>query len=167
MSNNKDLPVSGYTILAVYTTKQLLEPLGPNESGGQERVSISWDWRWLESRVIEVRLVFEIDAPNRRSRISADCIGRFHQVEDSPSVDLDEFVSLQAVAMLLPYIRQYLSALTINTLVGPYILPSLNVTEIRKDFNFEAATGKGQDPARLKGRAARAGRARIAASKKR
>lgn len=148
----KDLPVSGYTILAVYTTTQELKPVAPEKLTEQEQVAVSWDWRWLERRVLEVRLGIRVDDRNRGAHFSSDCVGRFHQVEDTPAVDLEEFVSLQAVAMLLPYLRQYLSLLTLNTLAGSYLLPSLNVTELRKDFNLSGATGKKQDVSKLKDR---------------
>jgi preprotein translocase subunit SecB len=71
-------------------------------------------------------------------------IGLFRKVAEVPKVSLTEFVTLQAVAILLPYLRQFLTSLTINALAGPYYLPTLNVADLMKDFDPAKATGAKQ-----------------------
>lgn len=149
----RQLPLSGYLLDRVYISEAKLEPQKPvDENEPEPVVNFGWDWRYSSDRsAFEVRLTLVIEpAKGRAYRASIDTIGRFQAVVDQPSVPVDQFVRLQAVAILLPYARQHLTNLTVNTRPGAYYLPSLNITELMKDFDPEKTTGAGQTRARAK-----------------
>lgn len=146
------LPLSGYSIVRVVMTTaelKIREPEGENEQGKTD-VNFGWDWRRAEKSLFDVRLTLSIDpSPGRPYYAAVDAIGRFRQVGDTPSLSVEDFASLQAVAILLPYVRQHLTALTANTPSGPYYLPSVNVVELMKDMNGRKATGAKQSESAL------------------
>ncbi len=139
-------PLSGYAIERVYTLEQSLRPIKsdalplPNESD----VNFGWDWRYLKPGVLEVKLVLGLEPDTTHpfeARITT--VGTFI-VTGEPKVPIEEFVRLQAVAILLPYARQYLANLTVNTLTGPMHLPSLDVQVMMARFDPEKTTGAHQ-----------------------
>lgn len=143
-TTKQNSPLSGYAIVKVYQTSAQLKPVPPGEiKGDGEGASFSWDWRWGASvAAFEVRLTVSLEAAAERPySATVDAVGRFRQVGDKPAVAIEEFVRLQAVAIVMPYLRQHLTNLTVNTLSGPYFLPSINIAELMKDFDPKKATG--------------------------
>jgi hypothetical protein len=57
---------------------------------------------------------------------------------------MERFAALHAVAILLPYARQYLTNLTVNTLAGAYYLPAVNTVELMKGFDPSKTTAASQ-----------------------
>jgi preprotein translocase subunit SecB len=132
------LPLSGYSIVSVYLTTAELRPKEPADTNATEPpVTFGWDWRrTTDKSVFEVRLTLALEPVKERPYATAvDAVGRFRQIGDSPSPRVEDFASLQAVAILLPYAREHLTSLTAKTKAGPYYLPSVNVYELMKDFD--------------------------------
>ena len=143
MSEMHTLPTSGYALSKVYTTQLGLNRKDPDESD-VHNVGVGWDWRLAGRKRFEVMLGIKVSpTKDRKEELVAHVVGRFRIVE-SPRVKLQEFVGLQAIAILLPYARQCLSSLTLNSYDGSYYLPSLDVSLLSKDFDFSATTGAKQ-----------------------
>jgi preprotein translocase subunit SecB len=148
MTADRSVPQSGYQLLKVYTTelvsRTVNEPLEtPTHEG---TLSFAWDWRIGDSRsLFEVRLGVTVGATvDRPEHLSVRLVGRFSQVGDSPTVELEQFVQLHAVAILLPYVRQSLSNATANSYLGPYYLPTLAASGLMTRFDFAKSTGARQ-----------------------
>jgi len=147
MTEEQSLPLSGYAIVKVYSTTAELKPKPPaNPEVTEPVVNFGWDWRrgGTDKSVFEVRITLAMEPAKERPYYAAvDAVGRFRQIGDSSELPMEKFVALQAVAILLPYARQHLTNLTVNTFPGAYYLPSLNVVELMKGFDVRK-TSAGQ-----------------------
>jgi preprotein translocase subunit SecB len=159
----RTLPLSGYAIGKVYATAQELRHQPATLGASQDVINFGWDWRQVDDRTFEVRIVVSVGPTERRdSFFSTDVVGRFRRVTEAPAVSQEDFVRLQAVALLLPYARQFLSNLTANSVHGTYYLPTVNVTALMQDFDVSKATGAGEigEPPKPRSPAAKKGRQR-------
>jgi preprotein translocase subunit SecB len=140
------LPLSGYAISKVFSLKQHYEVI--EKSNGlpkTEEVSFAWDWRIVSDDLFEVLVSITIDPSAARcERFGSHVVGRFRRLAEKPSVDLQAFVTLQAVAILMPYVRQMLSGLTAQSEAGAYYLPVVNVARLMAGMKPENATGAKQ-----------------------
>lgn len=147
MTTSKTFPASGYAILKVYTSAQSLEvkdidtlPIGTLD------VKFGWDWRYVAADTFEVKVSIVLEPEKSRPfSASTTVVGVFRRVGDSHKVTLRNFVGLQAVAILLPYARQYIANLTVNTMTGAFNLPTVNVVALMADFDPEKTTGAHQE----------------------
>ncbi len=137
------LPLSGYALLNIYAAHLEMSFREMPEAEGA--VIFGWDWRILHDNVFEVRIDVSVEPTKERELyLEAAAVGRFRRNDGEPGVSLDEFVSVQSIAILLPYARQYLSSLSASSLSGLYLLPPVNVIELVKDFDPKRATGAKQ-----------------------
>lgn len=163
----QELPLSGYSIITVYSTNQELRHKDAGEPAEHGSLRVGWDWRWVEHRVFEVSISVALEpAPSRDEFSIVNAVGRFRQVGESQTPTLEEFVRLQAVAILLPYARQFLTSLTANSIYGAYYLHTLNVVQLTKDFDPAKTTGARQGaPNALKGKTKAAARQTVGSAK--
>lgn len=134
-----EIPLSGYDITRIYTTHLELTAKKPDDDVEEHgALRFGWSWRWLErqERSFEVRISVAIEpTADRPEFIASNVVGRFRQVDENPHVSIVDFSGVQAVAILLPYAREFLSSLTTNSVFGTYYLPTLNVNVLMKDMN--------------------------------
>jgi len=132
----RELPTSGYALVKIYTPAMEMRHREAGERSEHDQVSFGWDWRVTKDEFFEVRITVAVEPhPARRDHASVALVGVFRQVGDKASLSREEFVSLQAVAILLPYARQILSSLTAYSADRPFYLPTLNVAALMKDFD--------------------------------
>lgn len=144
MSTIKDLPLSGYALSGVFTKMQeLREKDLPADKERQGAINVGWDWAFVGDEAFDVEVSVSVEPTKERPEYFATAVvGRFRQLGQAPSVELEKFAHLQAVAILLPYVRQVLSNLTSLSPYGnAFYLPSLNVVNMMKDFDPKNATG--------------------------
>lgn len=156
MSDKKELPLSGYSLVGVYPTMQEMRQKDPAADKEQGGVTFGWDWRLTSDEdLFEVQLNIAVEPTKERDDYAAvSVVGRFRKL-GVPSLELAQFVQLQAVAILLPFVRQTLSNLTVMTFHGAYYLPPVNVVTLMKDFSFDQTTGSRQMSERQKGEVAK------------
>jgi hypothetical protein len=147
MSETKAVPLSGYAILGVHAISQEISVVRPPEGeddGGD--FSFAWDWKFVNSKEVFDVLIRVGLTPTKARPYSAavGLVGRFQQMEKNPSVAIDDFVTMQAVAILLPYARNYLATLSQSTRYGAFHLPTLNVAVLMADMAPSEATGAKQ-----------------------
>lgn len=65
--------------------------------------------------------------------MSLNLEGLFKFDDGLEDIEVDSFISVNAVAILFPYLRSVISNLTINCGVQPVILPTLNISEYFKN----------------------------------
>ncbi len=114
-------------------------------SRSEPGISLTWDWRNLSERVFEVRVAIEVTpAQGIPQVLEVAIVGRFRAMGryDAPAVE--NFAAVNAVAILLPYAREALTALSVRGPFGPFILPLMNVVEASKVFSRSQATGARQ-----------------------
>ena len=74
-------------------------------------------------------LVAKIDSSNKAMHIEVHAEGFFEFEDDISEKDKDIFFKTSAPAILFPYIRAYISALSSLSGVAPVILPTLNLSD--------------------------------------
>ena len=84
----------------------------------------------------ELNLILEISSKEDDTNIKCNFIGYFSSDNEISKSFLEStFVSINAPAILFPFIRAYISTITINAGLNPIILPTINfagVSEIKK-----------------------------------
>lgn len=146
MTALEKLPQSGYFLDKVYANHQhLLVKRPPSDAAPQEGVIFGWDWEIIGDRQFEVRLQVGIDpTPARFEEARITVSGRFRVGEGEPAVTFENFVKIQAVAILFPYARETLTTLTSHGFYGAYYLPSVNVVKLMADKDFSQTVGAKQ-----------------------
>ena len=148
MKTTQDVPLSGYSISSVRSVRQTLEPREtPVDPSDSSAITFGWDWRLKAESDEHFEVLIRVKAESGQESPYSACVelvGEFRKVTEKPSVAVDDFASLQAVAILLPYARAHLATLTLHSAGGSYHLPSVNVVALMKDFNAKEATGAKQ-----------------------
>src|SRR5688572_9819598 len=158
MTEHEELPLTGYSIIGIYTLAQdfaVAEPPKAEPTVGE--LSVAWDWMFVGATqgTFDVYLRILVNPTQSKPyRASVSLVGRFKQSAPKPAVSVTEFVKMQAVAILIPYIRQHIATLTMGAPSGAYQMPIVNVAKMTSDFNADDTTGgkqlaKGIAPARF------------------
>jgi preprotein translocase subunit SecB len=135
---------TGFACDAIFFNKILFEGIAPGNVPATEpadTLAIGWDWAWLARNVFDVNLTINISPSSLRpENISLTAIGRFSIRGEATSVSVEQFAQFSAPAILMPYVRQHITALTSAGQVSPLVLPPLNVQAMMKRMNPKAAT---------------------------
>lgn len=59
-------------------------------------------------------------------------VGFFSIIEEQENMDIEEYIKNNSVALMFPYIREHISAVTIKSGVNPIFLPPINVVALFK-----------------------------------
>ena len=90
--------------------------------------------------LFEVSVAIDIEPSKDRAEFfGVTSVGRFRK-HGKPTLPMQEFVQLQAVAILLPSARQSLSIVTGSSFLGPFFLPTIAVAGIARNFDFDKST---------------------------
>lgn len=64
--------------------------------------------------------------------IKVDCEGIFEFINVSQFSEIPDFFYTNCIAILFPYLRSYISTVTVQSNIKPIILPTLNLTPLAK-----------------------------------
>jgi preprotein translocase subunit SecB len=147
MPMNMPLPTTGYSIVRIYAVRQaqeLVDTTSLPADAETRDVSFAWDWRITE-RQFEVLLGVTI-GPSRTcgERLVYHAVGTFDVADENPTVPLEDFVSQNAIATLLPFIREGLAHLSGRGPFDTYYLPPINAMKLATGFDYQASTGRKQ-----------------------
>lgn len=147
MSEPQQFPQSGYRVRQMYSALQEHVLVDPTEAGDSEerQINVSWDWRINDPPQFEVLFGISI-APSTTipERIATVMVGVF-EADGAPSrVPLEEFVMANAIATLLPFVREVIANLSGRGPFSTYWLPLANAAAISSHLKFDAATGSRQ-----------------------
>lgn len=137
---------TGYSLESVHTVQAKYRALLDDQDLPEERdISFRWDWRLIGPMRFEVMLAATIGpCSTGRDEMEAYVVGTFEMTGSIQSVDLLPFVSVNGPALLMPYLRQALTALSAPGPFGPFYLPPINVMALSEQFDTDAATGARQ-----------------------
>lgn len=133
----------GYYLERIFSPELLLSFQQPGEeTASDEGARVGWDWFAHSSTIFDVMLRVEL-APtaDRPELVKAAVIGRFERVGQPARPTFVSFIMQNAPAMLSPYLREAVSALTMRGLFGPNILPPMNVIEVLGRIDFKESMG--------------------------
>jgi preprotein translocase subunit SecB len=157
LNETSKVPVAGFALHRVYFLEQVLRlvqatPEMPEVEGP---ISFGWDWRVTGPRDFEVILQVSVGPSRARPEDASVALsGSFSVSGPNHSVATLEFVRIQGPAILFPYLREGLSAITSRGAHGPSYLAPMNVHALMQNFDPEKATGalqlkSGSEPAFL------------------
>lgn len=82
----------------------------------------------------ELNLILEISSKDDNTNIRCSFIGYFScDIEISKQFLETSFASINAPAILFPFIRAYISTITINAGLNPIILPTINFAGLQEN----------------------------------
>lgn len=140
-------PSAGYRIDGVYVAEQHYEPVPKDalrlgEAEDDRKVRVAWDWRPLGPRRFEVMLELRLEAVVQAPEAArARVIGIFEAVGDMASVPLRDFVRFNAPAILFPFGREVISAMTGRGPSGAFHLHPVNIRSIFEQVDMAATSG--------------------------
>lgn len=153
---------TGYTVQRIYAVDQNYQALDPDTEDLPEsrEVDFMWDWRVqehlqggdeeestsegevLEALVVDVAIGAQLAASERNPYVMrAMQVGQFRVGRSPELVPLHQFVRLNGVAIVLPYLRETLASLSERGPSAAYHLPVLNVKKLMEDVPHEHAQG--------------------------
>jgi hypothetical protein len=143
MTETEELPQTGYILERIYTNWQRLEVAQPKPDADDPGGWIfGWDWNIRGERTFEVVVSLGMEpTPGRHEKISVSAVARFSVGGGTQSAGFDEFVKLQAVAILFPFAREMVSSLTTKSFFGPVLIPPVNIVKLMEGKDPSLATG--------------------------
>lgn len=138
-----DLPTGGFQLLDVIAIHQECSIANVEEVENTRRpLTVNWDWAVQDGLQFDVFLGLSVgpstDAPEA---VSVGMVGEFEMEEGTPGEAFQVFVQVTAAAILFPYAREAISALTGRGPYGPFFLPNVNIAKMMKRYDFESTTG--------------------------
>ncbi|MDC7124994.1 MAG: protein-export chaperone SecB [Spirochaetales bacterium] len=83
---------------------------------------------------LNVELTIEIsEEENNSFHISCTMVGEFSVSEGTENMDLESFSKVNAVSLMIPYLREVISSVTTRSGLKPVILPPINVSALAKN----------------------------------
>lgn len=135
---------TGYFLERLHFEKlsmQSAEIAGAQARAPDESISVGWDWGWASKNEFDVSLTVELPSSvSRRESISAIIVGRFRIATELPSVPIESFAQFHAPAILFPYVRQQVTALTAAGPTGALLLPPMNLQSMMEQMRPSLAT---------------------------
>jgi preprotein translocase subunit SecB len=157
LKETSKVQTAGFALDRVYFAEQALRLVqaSPELPESEAPISFGWDWRVTGPRNFEVILQLRIGPTRARPEDASVVIcGAFAVSGPDHSVATLEFVKAQGPAILFPYLREGLAALTTRGAHGTNHLAPVNVLALMQNFDPEKATGalqlkSGSEPAFL------------------
>lgn len=82
---------------------------------------------------------------NECANLSTTFIGLFSVISGSENMGVEEYLETNAVALMFPYIREHVSAITLKAGMDPVYLPPINVPALIREKKTFIALKNGDD----------------------
>lgn len=143
---------SGYEILQIYALEQFYDatvepaeaPQSQDDKTTEPPLGVNWDWRVISEREFEVQFGIEMaPSPDIHEYIRVRFVLRAKAGEEV-TIPVAEFVGAPAISVLVPYLREAITSMSVRGPIGVRYLNPLNVRALAKRFPFEESMGAGQ-----------------------
>ena len=95
-----------------------------------------------ESGIYMTKLIFEAKSPtNGEPIVRVECDATFEFGEPLPFENLPNYFFANSSAIIYPYIRAFISTLTLQANYPPFVLPTLNVSSLGKELRNNTNLG--------------------------
>lgn len=105
----------------------------PEEATPDMSINVSWNNQgdhWVTEFSFSLRLMYE---ETRVLQLDSTFIAFFSVVQGEENMDMERFVQSHSPALMFPYIREHISAVTQKAGVKPVLLAPVNVLAMLKD----------------------------------
>lgn len=78
-------------------------------------------------------LFFTFKAKNKDEKkpfIQIDCVSQFQFAESLKLEDIPPYFYVNSIAIIFPYVRAFISTVTLQSNIPPIVLPTMNLTEL-------------------------------------
>lgn len=79
----------------------------------------------------ELNLLFTASDPDGDDVVSVNCLATFSFQNVIELKDIPDFFYANSIAIIFPYIRAFVSTLTLQANIPPIVLPTLNLSQLR------------------------------------
>ncbi len=86
-------------------------------------------------------IIITIQSKEAPVNLQVQTIGHFEIIGDAPQEVKDNFLHISAPSIIYPYIRAFVSNLTIQTSMNPIFIPTINFANRNKFRNEETSEG--------------------------
>lgn len=141
---------AGYRLERIYAAEEhyalvdaeLLEDVPESPEEGARPFTLSWDWSVEGHRSFDVFLSVKIGPHGERlEEATVSMVGRFTALPGELTVPVESFITQHAPAIVMPYIREAISALTGRGFYGAFYLPPVNMLRFMQGLDRSTATG--------------------------
>lgn len=111
----------------------------PEEAAPDMSINVSWNNQgdhWVTEFSFSLRLVYE---ETRVLQLDSTFIAFFSVVQGEENMDMERFMQNHSPALMFPYIREHISAVTQKAGVKPVLLAPVNVLAMLKDAKGRAS----------------------------
>lgn len=107
-----------------------LTNIGPNTS---LEMDLHPSGKFLEKKK-EFLLQFDFSAHDEKKRevVSVTCVAEFKFVNLKSYSDIPEYFYANSIAIVFPYVRAFISTLTLQANVSPLVLPTMNLSSLKE-----------------------------------
>lgn len=137
---------AGIKLHNVFVTKLDFEVFPDRVQKKAVNLAIGVDTKFSELTKLEERLTVTIttdeDLEKTYFRLVVSVLGYFEEQPDGAALTLEKFSTLQAPAILFPYVREAVTSITAKAPMAPILLPPMNLA-------FLIQNGKGQTTAEI------------------
>jgi len=100
----------------------------PNDSRIDFNLEVANSINSNDEHVIEIQATLKLIYNDKEYlNLKNKFIGFFSTVEGEENMDIEEFIEYNAVALMIPYIREHISSITMKSGINPIIIPPINV----------------------------------------
>ncbi len=86
-----------------------------------------------DSKKLSIKVTCSINDENKNPGFYVKCVmvGFFSQSENDSNMSLKDFARLNGPALMIPYIREVISNITLRSGIKPFMLPPINMAAIK------------------------------------
>lgn len=97
-----------------------------------------------KTKTFELTLQFKaITSKQHKEIISIKCVAEFVFMDDVNTLEkIPEFFYANSIAIIFPYIRSFVSTLTLQANYAPLVLETMNLTSLRQKFKENTTISK-------------------------
>ncbi|WP_272151385.1 protein-export chaperone SecB [Tenacibaculum aiptasiae] len=82
-----------------------------------------------EQGIYELKLVF-IALSNKKEFVRIECVAQFEFEDNISGEEIPTYFYRNSIAIIFPYIRSFVSTITLQANINPIILPTLNLSDL-------------------------------------
>jgi preprotein translocase subunit SecB len=106
---------------------------------------VSWDWRIVGAREFQVMFGLSLlAAKDLPEQIRVSYVATFRLLDQPFGMELRRFAKLNAIALMLPHLREAIMSLTSRGFFGPVLIPLMDPAKIAEDIREIETTAGNQ-----------------------
>jgi preprotein translocase subunit SecB len=107
----------------------------PEESIPDFKIGMGWSIQGI-NYIVEVSISFKLLYEDKEKlKLDSTFVGSFSVIENNENMNMEEYIKNNSVALMFPYVREHISAITQKSGIKPVLLPPMNVVALIKQLD--------------------------------